>query len=81
MPAITFVRYKVQMNEDAQPVDYRSEEGITLQEVLTDELGVNPSKHAVLLNGIEVTDLDRQVANGDSIILAAKKYSSGVASI
>lgn len=81
MPAITFVRYKVQMNEDAQPVDYRSEEGITLQEVLTDELGVNPSKHAVLLNGIEVTDLDRQVANGDSMILAAKKYSSGVASI
>jgi len=81
MPAITFVRYKVQMNEDAQPVDYRSEEGITLQEVLTDELGVNPSKHAVLLNGIEVTDLDRQVANGDSIVLAAKKYSSGVASI
>ena len=69
MPAITFVRYKVQMNEDAQPVDYRSEEGITLQEVLTDELGVNPSKHAVLLNGIEVTDL------------AAKKSSSGVASI
>ena len=81
MPAITFVRYKVQMNEDAQPVDYRSEEGITLQEVLTDELGVNPSKHAVLLNGIEVTDLDRQVANGDSIVLAAKKYSSGVESI
>lgn len=81
MPAITFVRYKVQMNEDAQPVDYRSEEGITLQEVLTDELGVNPSKHAVLLNGIDVTDLDRQVANGDSIVLAAKKYSSGVASI
>lgn len=81
MPAITFVRYKVQMNEDAQPVDYRSEEGITLQEVLTDELGVNPSKHAVLLNGIKVTDLDRQVANGDSIVLAAKKYSSGVASI
>ena len=81
MPAITFVRYKVQMNEDAQPVDYRSEEGITLQEVLTDELGVNPSKHAVLLNGIEVTELDRQVANGDSIVLAAKKYSSGVASI
>ena len=81
MPAITFVRYKVQMNEDAQPVDYRSEEGITLQEVLTDELGVNPSKHAVLLNGIEVTDLDRQVANGDSIVLAAKKSSSGVASI
>lgn len=81
MPAITFVRYKVQMNEDAQPVDYRSEEGITLQEVLTDELGVNPSKHAVLLNGIEVTDLNRQVANGDSIVLAAKKYSSGVASI
>ena len=81
MPAITFVRYKVQMNEDSQPVDYRSEEGITLQEVLTDELGVNPSKHAVLLNGIEVTDLNRQVANGDSIVLAAKKYSSGVASI
>lgn len=69
------------MNEDAQPVDYRSEEGITLQEVLTDELGVNPSKYAVLLNGIEVTDLNRQVANGDSIVLAAKKYSSGVASI
>lgn len=79
MPAIVFVRYSVQMNEDSETVDYRSEEGITLREVLTEELGVNPSKHAVMLNGSEANDLDLEVQNGDRIVLMAKKYSSGAA--
>ena len=76
MPAIVFVRYSVQMNEDSETVDYRSEEGITLREVLTEELGVNPSKHAVMVNGVESSDLDLEVQNGDRIVLTARKYSS-----
>ena len=76
MPAITFVRYTV-VTEGREPVQYRSEEGITLREVLTEELGVNPSKHDVLVNGITAGDLDVVVNNGDSIVLATEKYSSG----
>ena len=38
MPAIVFVRYSVQMNEDSETVDYRSEEGITLREVESSDL-------------------------------------------
>lgn len=79
MPAIVFVRYSVQMNEDSETVAYRSEEGITLREVLTEELGVNPSKHAVMVNGVESSDLDLEVQNGDRIVLTARKYSSGAA--
>ena len=79
MPAIVFVRYSVQMNEDSETVDYRSEEGITLREVLTEELGVNPSKHAVMVNGVESSDLDLEVQNGDHIVLTARKYYSGAA--
>ena len=48
-----------------------------VSEVLTEELGVNPSKHDVLVNGITAGDLDVVVNNGDSIVLATKKYSSG----
>ena len=77
MPVITYVRYTTQQVNTSERENRRSEEGITYAEVLSDELGVNPSKFNLLVNGVVQDDLDAEVQNGDSLVLQPKKYSSG----
>ena len=50
----------------------------TVEEYLAD-CGVNPNKVDVFVNGSLVSDLSTELEDGDSVSIATKKYSSGVA--
>lgn len=77
MPRVDHVRYTITRADSSDPETWKSEAGTTLSEVLNDELCVNPAKFSVYLNGAQVSDLDREVHEGDNIWLQPRNYSSG----
>ena len=76
MPRIEQIRISVARNgENAE--NWRVEEGSSIQEVLESELCVNPAKFAIYVNGSQIDDLGRTLADGDQISLQPRNYSSG----
>ena len=76
MPRINYVRYTVQKANSDNVENFRSEEGTTYAEILTDDLGVNTSKFTLYVNGTKA-NLDDEVCEGDELKLEPKNYDSG----
>lgn len=49
----------------------------SIRDILTNELGCNPKKFTISVNGKVVDDLDETLSNGDKIKLEPLNYSSG----
>ena len=76
MPRVEMVHYQVTKAGSERPESWYSESGMTYREVMSEELGVNPSKFTLYVNG-SPADLDDTVQEGDSLDLQPQKYSSG----
>lgn len=76
MPRVEMVRYSVTKAGSDRSESWYSEAGMTYREILTEEIGVNPNKFTLYVNG-SPANMDDMVREGDSLDLQPQKYSSG----
>ncbi len=76
MPRVEMVRFTVTKAGSERPETWNAEAGISYREVLTEELCVNPAKFTLYVNGAPA-NLNGTLADGDSLDLQPKNYSSG----
>lgn len=66
------------VDETANSERYLIDSGVVISEFVEENLHANPGKVRVMLNGSEVEDFETELHEGDSIVLCAKSYASGM---